>query len=118
MTLPKSTHRKEQVRIERRGTAAERGYGHKWQQARMGYLRKHPLCVCCSANGIVAAAELVDHVLPHRGDMAVFWKSDDWQALCNLCHETIKKPIEIRWLQGLVRDVEMRLDRAMPEHFG
>lgn len=84
----------------------------------MGYLRKHPLCVCCSANGIVAAAEVVDHVLPHRGDMAVFWKADDWQALCNLCHETIKKPIEIRWLQGLVRDAEMRLDRAMPEHFG
>ena len=32
-------------------TSAQRGYGYKWQQAREGWLLKHPLCVMCEAEG-------------------------------------------------------------------
>jgi 5-methylcytosine-specific restriction protein A len=57
---------KETVRDRERGTAADRGYGHKWRSARAGYLRKHPLSVRCSAERAVTAATVVDHIKPHQ----------------------------------------------------
>lgn len=71
---------------EARGSAHSRGYGRKWQAARLGYLQKHPLCVHCLARGHATAATEVDHIEPHRGDMVLFWRTDLWQALCKPCH--------------------------------
>jgi 5-methylcytosine-specific restriction protein A len=28
----------------------------------------------------------VDHIIPHQGDMEVFWDDSQWQALCVSCH--------------------------------
>ncbi len=67
---------------DRRGTSAQRGYGHAWQKARLGYLRSHPLCVECAKDGRVTAASVVDHIVPHRGNQTLFWDSENWQALC------------------------------------
>lgn len=91
-------------------SSTARGYGYKWQQARAGYLRSHPLCVYClrdpayaSIRGmapsaaILRCAELrlaapmasvVDHSVPHRGDMKVFWDSSLWQSLCVTHHNS------------------------------
>lgn len=63
-------------------TAAQRGYGYKWQQARAQYLREHPLCVMCRADDRVTAATVVDHIVPHRGDQSLFWRRSNWQSLC------------------------------------
>lgn len=71
---------------EQRRTSAQRGYGYKWQQARQGFLARHPLCVTCSARSIVRAATEVDHRVPHKGDMNLFWDRDNWQSLCKPCH--------------------------------
>lgn len=79
---------------DRRGSAAQRGYGYKWQQARDGFLRSHPLCVECERNGRVAAATVVDHIQPHRGDMGLFWDKENWQALCASCHSGVKQRLE------------------------
>ena len=76
-------------------TSAERGYGHKWRQARAGYLRKHPLCVDCEREGMVTAASVVDHIEPHRGDQKLFWDTGNWQPLCKRHHD-IKTGIEKR----------------------
>jgi 5-methylcytosine-specific restriction protein A len=70
----------------RRGSAAARGYGRKWREAREEYLRDHPLCVLCLDRGIVRPALVVDHIIPHRGDVGLFWDEDNWQALCVACH--------------------------------
>lgn len=69
-------------------TAAQRGYGYKWRQARAGYLAKHPYCVFCERDGRSTAATVVDHSIPHRGDMVLFWKSEHWRSLCKLCHDS------------------------------
>ena len=69
-------------------TTAERGYGHRWQKAREGWLREHPLCVMCKAENRVVAATVVDHVQAHRGDQTLFWDTSNWQALCKPCHDT------------------------------
>lgn len=75
-----------------RGTATERGYDARWQRAAKRYLVEHPLCVHCLKDGITRAAELVDHIIPHRGDMILFWDESNWQPLCKVCHG--KKIIE------------------------
>lgn len=67
-------------------TTAQRGYGGKWQRARLGYLAKHPLCRMCEAKGRVTAANVVDHIVDHRGDHKLFWDTSNWQPLCKPCH--------------------------------
>lgn len=101
-----------------RGSASSRGYDSRWQMARRGFLRLHPLCVCCRANGVTQPAEVVDHVVPHRGDRMLFWDSTNWQALCSACHRVIKPALESRWEAGEVQVSALRLDRALPSHFG
>ncbi|MGR3991461.1 HNH endonuclease signature motif containing protein [Pseudomonas sp. 1121_17] len=76
------------VREKPRESSTARGYGYKWQQARAGFLAKHPLCIKCQARGLVVVATDVDHIEPHKGDMAVFWDRSNWQALCGPCHST------------------------------
>lgn len=77
--------------IPERGTAARRGYGSRWQKARATYLKSHPLCVMCQAQGRTTAATVVDHIEPHRGDMTKFWDTNNWQALCKRCHDSHKQ---------------------------
>lgn len=79
---------------ERRGTAASRGYGHKWRKAREAYLKQHPLCVFCQQRGRLTPATVVDHIEPHRGDMKLFWRRSNWQSLCKPCHDRDKARIE------------------------
>ena len=91
----------------KRPSAAARGYGNKWQSARAGYLAKHPVCVLCKAAGYGTPATVVDHIIPHRGDMALFWDSqNNWRALCRPCHgkktanEDMYRGADGRWGSG------------------
>jgi 5-methylcytosine-specific restriction protein A len=37
---------------------------------------------------MVKAATVVDHIIPHQGDMTLFWDADsNWQSLCKTCHD-------------------------------
>jgi 5-methylcytosine-specific restriction protein A len=83
-----SKHKREAHSYDQyRGTAAERGYDSKWRKARLGYLKKHPLCVECERNGVVRAATEIDHIRAHRGDKELFWDSkNNWMALCKGHH--------------------------------
>lgn len=72
---------------EHRPSAAARGYGRDWQKARAAYLAEHPLCVDCQARGLIRSATVVDHVVPHKGDQAIFWDVGNWQGLCTPCHD-------------------------------
>ncbi|RPH38338.1 HNH endonuclease [bacterium] len=82
---------------KRRGTAAQRGYDSKWKVARDWYLANHPLCVKCKAIGAVRVATVVDHIVPHKGDMELFWDRDNWQALCKACHDSKTAKEDGRW---------------------
>jgi 5-methylcytosine-specific restriction protein A len=75
-------------------TTAERGYGARWQRARLRFLAKHPLCVMCEAENRVGAATVVDHIKPHRGDMVLFWDEANWQPLCAHHHSSDKAKAE------------------------
>ncbi len=69
-----------------RENAASRGYGSQWRTARARFLRSHPLCAECMKQGNLTPATVVDHIIPHRGDMKLFWDESNWQALCESCH--------------------------------
>ncbi len=69
-----------------RGSAAERGYDWKWHTISRRWLKRNPWCTACGAEGVVEPATVVDHVVPHRGDMAKFWNKDGWQGLCGMHH--------------------------------
>jgi 5-methylcytosine-specific restriction protein A len=71
----------------KRGTAHQRGYSEAWRRAREGFLRKHPLCVECLKFGIYMPATVVDHSVPHKGDMDIFWDSSLWVPLCKRHHD-------------------------------
>ena len=66
---------------------AERGYGSRWQKARATFLKRSPLCVECQRKGFVTLARIVDHLIPHKGNQALFWDTSNWQPLCKSCHD-------------------------------
>jgi 5-methylcytosine-specific restriction enzyme A len=74
---------------ETRKTSTQRGYGYRWQKASAAYLRAHPVAVDWfgTHQGRVYAAEVVDHKVPHRGDMELFWDSTNWQGLTKVDHD-------------------------------
>ena len=80
------THRPREY-TDKRGANA-RGYNYRWQQARLRFLGKHPLCIHCLAEKpqrVVKATE-VDHIVPHRGNDTLFWDVGNWQPLCKSHH--------------------------------
>lgn len=79
-------------------TTAQRGYGSRWQKARATFLSRpeNVLCRMCSERGLMVLATVVDHVIPHRGDQALFWDTSNWQPLCRRCHDGRKQAEERR----------------------
>jgi 5-methylcytosine-specific restriction enzyme A len=74
---------------EQRPSSAQRGYGSRWQKASAGWLKTHPLAVDWFGDhaGRIYAAEVVDHITPHKGDMKLFWDSGNWQGLTKRDHD-------------------------------
>ncbi len=69
-------------------------YGHRWQQRRLLFLAAHPLCRFCELAGRTCAGEVVDHIVPHRGNSDLFFDETNWQTLCKLCHDSAKQAEE------------------------
>jgi 5-methylcytosine-specific restriction endonuclease McrA len=93
-----------------KGSSTARGYGYKWQQARAGFLRENPWCHRCLLEAGIATidpvqaltecqrlrvvpppADLVDHRIPHRGDMKLFWDRNNWEPMCTRHHSGEKQ---------------------------
>ena len=68
----------------------------RWINARLAFLREHPLCRFCEQNSRTEPATVVDHIQPHRGDEELFWDVDNWQPLCKPCHDRAKQLLEKR----------------------
>lgn len=76
-----------------RPNATARGYNSRWEQARRDFLADHSRCSYFACN---ALATVVDHVIPHRGDMRLFWDRKNWQSLCFHHHNSAKQRMECR----------------------
>ena len=82
------------VSKDTRSSSRQRGYTRQWEKARAVHLLNHPLCVMCMATGRITPANVVDHIVPHRGDQALFWDRSNWQSLCAEHHNRDKRIIE------------------------
>lgn len=58
----------------------------RWKEASRRHRADSPLCVECLKHGATVAAEAVDHIRPHRGNLETFWDAENWQSLCGKCH--------------------------------
>ena len=66
-------------------------YGRaQWQRLRKHQLAIEPLCRFCQQLGKVKPATVVDHVVPHRGDVNAFFLGA-LQSLCKPCHDRLKQ---------------------------
>ena len=70
----------ERERRQRRGSTAQRGYGHAWQELRRVQLARQPYCAECGATADLT----VDHIVPlargGRGELS------NLQTLCRSCN--------------------------------
>src|SRR5689334_15702372 len=91
-SVPEFSRARQREHDARRGSARERGYNTRWEKARKTYLMRNPLCVMCQKEGRVTPATVVDHIVPHKGDTALFWDTENnWQPLCKPHHDRDKQ---------------------------
>jgi 5-methylcytosine-specific restriction enzyme A len=78
---------------KRRPSADQRGYDSKWRRESKAFLAlpENRFCAC----GCGRLADMVDHKIPHRGDMKLFWDRSNWAALASSpCHSSRKQRLE------------------------
>lgn len=85
-------HQKEEQQRQRARQYNERRpewhrlYDRDWRAYTAVYLAEHPYCVECLKKGIHTFATEVDHIIPHKGDRALFWDIKNHQGLCDSDH--------------------------------
>ena len=57
-----------------------------WRNFRLTFLSENPLCVACLSLGRHTPSFIADHIIPHHGNIELFWDEENIQALCNRCH--------------------------------
>lgn len=65
-----------------------------WFRLRHWRLSQEPLCRYCKRMGIVKPGDTVDHIIPHKGNMDLFFDKMNTQTLCKSCHSSTKQKIE------------------------
>lgn len=65
-----------------------------WQRLRMRQLKKKPFCEFCKNKNILTEADTVDHIVPHKGDMKLFFDPENLQSLDKKCHSSAKQRLE------------------------
>ncbi len=91
-------------------------YTYRWQKASKAFLALQPLCECprCDAGRLrVTPATVVDHHVPHRGDLKLFWDKSNWRRLAKACHDSWKQQLE---RSGTVRGCDAQGVPVDPQH--
>src|SRR3990167_5535365 len=66
----------------------------RWQGLRKAQLARHPWCQCPQCKGRKVRAQVVDHIVPHRGDLRPFWNARNLQSMSKACHDGWKQSQE------------------------
>lgn len=59
---------------------------YRWHKLAKAFIQDHPLCEECERNGVIKAAECVDHIDPWPICKDYFFDRRNLQALCNECN--------------------------------
>lgn len=68
----------------RRPSARERGYDSKWERESKAFLAipANRMCRC----GCGRPADMVDHIIAHKGDQKLFWDRSNWRPMNCVCN--------------------------------
>lgn len=74
--------------IKARPTPAARGYDAAWQKLRKEHLDKQKYCQCeqCKRSLSPSKADMVDHIVPHRGDDRLRLDPNNLQSMLSSHH--------------------------------
>ena len=76
---------------DERPSARQRGYTVRWEKAARRFLKRHPTCAQFGKDAkCIGIAKCVDHIIPHKGDLRLFWDKRNWQGLCVGCQRAVK----------------------------
>jgi 5-methylcytosine-specific restriction enzyme A len=89
----------------------------RWKRRARRQFRIEPMCRMCAAQGITMAAEVVDHIVPHRGDWKLFW-TGEVQSLCKPHHDSAKRYIEQRGYSNEIGEDGWPTDPQHPVYGG
>jgi 5-methylcytosine-specific restriction enzyme A len=64
----------------------------RWRNRARHQLMIEPMCRLCAARGIVRAATVADHIVPHKNNPRLF--DGPLQSLCKSCHDRSKRAEE------------------------
>src|SRR5262245_6656859 len=90
----------------------KRGYDSRWDRDAEEYRRRYPFRIGGLAVGRCGKADIVDHVVPHRGDRGLFRSVSNWQAVCHWHHNTVKAELERLFSRGEITAADLRLNSA------
>ena len=66
----------------------------RWKQLRAWVLDKQTLCEYCLKSGFIKEADVVDHIVPHKGNHSLFFKRANLKSSCYTCHNSRKHAFE------------------------
>lgn len=78
-------HRTQRTK-DSRENAAKRGYDYQWQKLRARFVKSHPLCEDCLAQGRTTAANEAHHVEKVADAPERRLDASNLMALCKRCH--------------------------------
>jgi len=99
-------------------TESDKLYDSHWTEYRTLFLSINNTCYMCEN-----FATVVDHLEPHKGDINLFWKEDNYIPLCKSDHDRVTNLFDrrhvigtrpakkIEYLQGarMMRDISKRV---------
>jgi 5-methylcytosine-specific restriction endonuclease McrA len=67
-----------------------------WKSIRGAFLVRFPLCQRCLGEGRLTTAEVVHHVKAHKGNLELFYDTNNLASSCKRCHDAVEQSIERR----------------------
>lgn len=84
------THERSKREQKREEDPSARLYGlyrtARWRRLRASKLLEDPFCAHCRTEGRRRPWDELDHVIPHKGDLQLFWDEGNLQGLCRKHH--------------------------------
>lgn len=73
--------------VRRNTDVRKRYYSSRWARLRLVVLaRDRSLCQECARRGDTKLGNQIDHILPAEEHTELFWREDNLQTLCQVCH--------------------------------
>lgn len=89
-------HRQHQAKAFNNRAHIDRMYdAQAWRNYRVRFLATNRECYSCGNS-----AEVVDHLIPHKGDQKLFEKLDNHIPLCVTCHNTVTTKFDRNFRPG------------------